>query len=837
MSEKHRSRHKQIDKQVSNFIDEVGLYSDEHINYIEKLNNVLNEMKTSANSVERMNYPSFYETVKCFEQYLKEKNITLTPHENERLTIIVSSGLNNMAKKRMAEDLIHAVKERHTAEVELKISDEKKKKEIAELKKSRSFLVAWYNLFKFAFEYGTITFFSHRLRAESFDRVRVNAHSWFAAVKPDLKKCLDQYYFYLSVLEYNSLVALYSFENILDEIKTVPKKLSFSWDELNDLMNRFASIYITVIVNIKYIDSGLKKIFKEQSPAHGFWGFIGLLTDRPIVNGRVARYSYDEMVRETIKGVLFSYYTTSVGVAVKTMHQLMYLAGEDGLLDGHEKDLTDEARKDQEVRETREQSEVSRVTTRFNEISDLVGAYREEGKNLAVRIFAVEAKGNLSQWNREAESRPFFRIMKVLDGLKKYIVEMIKDSGNFILLYDDNEYKNYLDSQPELMRGILDFAEFADELQGSREKDISGLRVDSELESAALIKRLLSPDMELPGIPGARTLRETLLNISARCYNLCMRFNDLINRYNQSGKTQSSDLTRNYDFFHNAKVLHPKIRGFEIVTNRREPVLADLAVSGCSICEFISEQLQHPGIKAVFDEVAALREENAARLSSGFEGGAVEKGVAPHAGEARGGIHADDIYSDRITGIKNWAYFEDFILPENYDENHQYRGGLRRHIFCMEISNLQDINRKSGNDGGDAVYRQLCQLIQERINAAGNSNIAVRGRGGIIIGYIMDVTAIDAVDIIHNIFMKMNSLVISGEMAITPDPVINAGIYTETAGSNALTNIDIVKTIMLQVSDGRKGHVAFLKHPDQVISEKDLDRRGYLKEGLISVVS
>jgi hypothetical protein len=42
---------------------------------------------------------------------------------------------------------------------------------------------------------------------------------------------------------------------------------------------------------------------------------------------------------------------------------------------------------------------------------------------------------------------------------------------------------------------------------------------------------------------------------------------------------------------------------------------------------------------------------------------------------------------------------------------------------------------------------------------------------------------------------------------------------------------------MMQGSEGGKGNVAFLKHPDQVITEKDLDRRGYLKEGLISVVS
>jgi hypothetical protein len=48
--------------------------------------------------------------------------------------------------------------------------------------------------------------------------------------------------------------------------------------EINDLMNRVTSLYIIVTVNVKYIDSGQKKIFKEQNPGHGSGEFIGLLT-------------------------------------------------------------------------------------------------------------------------------------------------------------------------------------------------------------------------------------------------------------------------------------------------------------------------------------------------------------------------------------------------------------------------------------------------------------------------------------------------------------------------------------------------------------------------------
>jgi hypothetical protein len=47
--------------------------------------------------------------------------------------------------------------------------------------------------------------------------------------------------------------------------------------------------------------------------------------------------------------------------------------------------------------------------------------------------------------------------------------------------------------------------------------------------------------------------------------------------------------------------------------------------------------------------------------------------------------------------------------------------------------------------------------------------------------------------------------------------------------------MDLVKKIMMQGAESGKGQVAFLKHPDQVISEKDLDRKGYLKQGLIQL--
>jgi len=182
-----------IEKNVNSYLEEVGVDSEEHKKYLEKLNKVLDDMKGSANSAERKHYFSFKETVDSFDNYLTEKKIKLTSREKDRLAVIAASGLNNLAKKRMAEDLIHQVKDRVSGELELRNESGKKQEDIARLKKTGFWFTDWYRLTKFALDFGTITLFSHRYRSESFDLIRLRAASVHKEIVPDLKKILDGY--------------------------------------------------------------------------------------------------------------------------------------------------------------------------------------------------------------------------------------------------------------------------------------------------------------------------------------------------------------------------------------------------------------------------------------------------------------------------------------------------------------------------------------------------------------------------------------------------------------------------------------------------------------------
>ncbi|HPX90028.1 MAG TPA: hypothetical protein PKZ93_00775 [Spirochaetota bacterium] len=817
-----------IEKQVNSFLDEVGVYSSEHLTYLEKLNRVLEDMKNSSNSAERKLYPSFNETVRSFENFLKEKNIKLTPQEKDRLTVIAASGLGNMAKKRMVEDLIHSVRERHAAEIEMKIEEEKRKREIEGLKKSSIFIINWYRLFKFALSYGTITIFSHRLSGDVFETFRNNLSAWFNEVRDPLKDILDKYYFYLSVYEYNAIKRIFMLGEPISSMMGIKKMLSYSEIELHDTVTTFAQLYISMIANLKYIDSGLQKIYKSITPPHGFWGFIGLLTDRPMLNGKIVRYDESDFMKKSIKGFLFSYYTVYAGTPVTTMNQLIYLVGDDGSLDGTVKELTEEALKDMETKESQEHSEVARISARLDEITELLGTGRDLGVKLSNRIMSLESKG---AWVKESQSRPFFKIFKVMDGLKKYILEILRDSENFILSYDDKDYVSYLETRSELLKAIDDFITFTNEVQGTREKEVTAFRFDSQIDSSleSFIKRLVNNEIDPPKIPNARNMRETLRDLSASSYNLCMRFNDIINFYKRNSKLQSSNFMDNFDFFINAKIVHPKCRNLELLLNKRDVTLADAMEGGRGLSEYIAESLYHPGIAALFKEMDNLKEESKKYISSEQADSLSEKDKSQDE-------EIEPMYRDSLSGVKNWAYFEDIIRPAYYNDEFKYKYDTKRYVFALSIANLQDINRISGKTEGDKIFKKLVDVAIEKLSVRGKGNVALRDKDAVIVGFIMDCERIEAIDILYSIYRKVMASVIAGDITVKPEPLIYGGLYTERKGTNVYHNIEMAKKIMTQAADGEHGHVAFLKREDLIIQEKDLDRKGHLKEGLISVL-
>jgi GGDEF domain-containing protein len=826
-----------IEKNVNSYLEEVGIDSEEHKKYLEKLNKVLEEMKGSSNSAERKHYFSFKETVDAFDHYLSEKKIKLTSHEKDRFAVIAGSGLNNLAKKRMAEDLIHQVKDRVASELELKVESGKKQEDIARLKKTGFWFTDWYRLTKFALEFGTITLLSHRYRSESFDLIRLKAATAHREIIGDLKKILDGYYYYLTVLEYNSIIKLYEMGKAFEKLASVKRNLSYHPMEIFEQMNDFSSVYISVMRNLKSIDNGLKKVFKDHQPEHGFMGYVGFLTDRQVHNSRAIKHSEMEIVTKTIAGALYSYYTAYIGVRVKTFNQLMYIVNEEGVLNSSEKEYTPEAAKAIESESHEQATEGSKIKFRLSELSNVITKYSTQGKNLAKRLFEIEARAGLPAWNKETQIKPFYMLMKVFDAYLKYILELVISRDNFDLEYDNNIIKGYFEKFPDICRAVDDYRTLSLELQGKRGKDLQNFKHSHEIDKDEFISRLMEHE-NIATLPGeTKHIRETLNDISSKCYNICMRFNDLLNRFNQSGKYESRDVTENYNFLLNARIIHPKVRGLEHLLNRKEVYLVDLLEAGCSVAEFFAELLKHNGIKAINDEVVKLqRELDSYNIQKG-DISAISDDAENSCGDDGLNSDAEKIYIDTLTGFKKWEYFEDFILHEVYDENGNYSGNRPRHVFCAELSNLVDVNRVCGNSSGDMVYKRFSEIVKDTLSSAGSENIVMRSKGGLIIGYINDITAVEAVDFLFKMLNLVKEYSLDSGIDSLPELIFNAGLYTEKKGTNALKNIEIARSIMFHASDGRSGHVGFMRNPDLVVSDKDFDRRGRLRDGLVSVLN
>ena len=826
-----------IDKNVNIYLEEVGVDSDEHKKYLEKLNRVLEEMRSSSNSAERKHYVSFKETLDSFDRYLSEKKIRLSEREKDRFAVIVASGLNNLAKKRMAEDLIHQVKDRISMEVEQKAELAKRKDDIAGLKKTGFWLTDWYRLTKFALDYGTITPFTHRYRAEAFDLIRLKAGAAHKKIAAELKGILDGYYYYLSVLEYNSIVKFYEMKNSFEKLALVKDNPSYHPIELFEVMNDFAISYIAVTRNVKSIDNGLRKVFKDSQPGHGFMGYVGFITDRQIFNSRIVKHSPKDLIKVTLSGSLYSYYTAYLGVRVSTMNQLMYIVSFDGDINSTEKEYTPEAKSAIDNESNEKVTEGSIIKTKLSELVNITGKYSEMGRALSKRLFEIEARGSLAAWNKDAQIKPFFRLMKIFDAYLKHILELIVNHEHLELEYDNNIITGYFNKFTELVRAAEECRDFSLELQRARGKDLQNFKLSEEVDKEEFIKTLMEHE-NIATLPGEmRQLKETLGIISARCYNICMRCNDLLNKFFQMSKIESGEITENYNFLLNAKVLHPKSRNLEFVLNRKEVFLVDLLEASCSVAEYFSETLSNPGTKAVFEEVLKLQKElethnilHESRMNAS-DTGDIE--IADEGSKSE----IDAIYIDSLTGFRKWEYFEDFILLESYDEDGNYKGPDIRQVFCAELSNLVDVNRECGNDTGDRVYKKFSEILSATLRSTRNNSIVLRNQGGLLVGYISGITAVESIDLLFKTLYLIKEYSLNSGIPQLPDLIFNAGLYTEKKGTNAMKNIEIARSIMFQGSDGKAGHVAFLKNSDLTVSDKDFDRRGRLRDGLISILN
>ncbi len=820
------------DEWVSEYINEVGAYSSEHKSHMEKFNRLLQELGQGASADSKRNYLSFKETIDSFERYVSSNNITLNRNEEERLTVITGSGLNSLAKKRMAEDLIHKIRERHKRELSSKADEQKKDEEIGLLKKSPAGFVNWFRLTQFALEYGTITPFTHRLKSAVFNLIKIRITACFREVEPELLRILDEYYIYLSTLEYNSLIKLSELSGPLDRIAAISSRPSYSPMDIKNALRDFTKVYIYILNNSHYIEKGLKKVYKERKAPHGFWGDMGTLIDKPLFNNKPVRYGKVEYMSKSAGGVLFSSYSIIHKVRVLTLNQLMHLADEKGILNDRVKHLSMKALEKMELEEKHSKKEESKSKSRFSELQNLTERFPDMGDAIAERIFQYGARAQLKLWRKEGELRPFYKMMKLLDGYSRFFLDVLTDPKGLILVYDEKPNENYLERFPGFLKALEGFNQYIRDLEGGKGKDIYNIKIPDNIERDLFIKSLVDPEEKTPLLDGARTIKETLGEISSGSYNLCLRFNDIINTFNTSGRVEKDDPLAGYDFFRNARISHPRLAGLEVVLGRKEISLEDILEGGCALALHIASFLNHYGINAIKNEVKLLVEE------MGVDSDEKNTDDSPDS-DPHEEFHDDfsKLYTDTLTGFKRPEYFDDFIAPEHYDSNLCCRHEKPRSVFCAEPLNLVHINRKYGREEGDRIYGEFTAIVSRHLGASGNiNNVAIRHDAGMISGYINDIPYMEAVDLLGSMVNDIKSVTAGNDESGRSEFIVNFGIYPERKGTNAHYNLSVAKKIMMQGVDGRSGHVTFLRNQNRIIIENDFDRMGHLDEEFLSTL-
>jgi len=809
--------------------------SPEHRESIDKFNRLLDVLKGQQRSnAEKLAVMELQKLVDSLLLYLERNEAIITEAEKKELMVITGSGFDALVKKRMAEDLIHKIKNRVDRDKKLKIEEDRRESEIQELLNNRPGLLNWIRLTRFALSFGTLTTFSHRFRHSCLSLLRNEVNSWIDAIDKALGKLLDNEYYLFSNLEYNVLQTMLGLKNAIEDLRKIPLDESYNPAELSRPMDGFANMYISVIRNADIIENAVRKMVGRHKQEHGLWGFIKNLLDEPIQNGKPVFQTQNDRMTRTIMGVLLSYYTARERVIIRSLNQIMYLTGSEGKVDSGKKYLSSHAMDMEKERRNHHDSEMEVTRERKRLLDRITDVFVPAGKNFEESMLKIEKTSQFEKCLAEHRKNSLIRMRHLVEYFIKYFIEDINQGDDFVLLYDRNSYTGYFSHHADITQVAKNYTLVSFDLVGTKLKEFTGIVNRAEILSEKPMEQIMSGDAAIDSIPGVPFVREVLHRIGERSYMLGSRFSDLLAYYNSRKEIHNENVVENYDFFINARMTRGRNCRAPMAFGRDSISLQEFIEAACSLSYFIAWELRSEGVEALLKEQKHL-----AGILKEKEGSAKQAVTTIDvvdnedlAGEL------DHMYIDTLTGFRKSEYLNDVIIPRDYDEKGQYRVLAPRSLFMLEIFGLKEINAMYGHDVGDKVVLAVTRALTEHVNAASMSkdNIIIRMTGSEYLGFIHDVSLTGAVDAIQRIVKGIASVVIQhGDTELEDIPVM-AAVYEERPTSSFAMNSDVVRRILNIVSRKGVNMVGFIKKPDYIVMPRDFDSRGNLDESLITIV-
>lgn len=820
------------DTYIEKYFDDVTRFSQEHVKDLEKFNQLLGSLQGGDKDERYKNeIQSLQGTVKSFNKYLEKNSIVLSDMIKNNITSISQSGYTPIVKKRMIEDVIEKIKSRYELQKN-KINEEKEsEKEISELQESRSMIADWFRLLKFAYDFSTITFFSHHLKDTSLSIMRKKAVLWHENIEKKISEILDTKYFLLSNLEYNSLELILQMKMPLYEICRIGVRETYEPRTISAEIDSFARLYLTLIKNSEIAESSLKKILQNDKSDHGLFGILKTFIDQPIYENKpVFRSPYDK-ISKSITGFLLSYYTSREKIVIRTVNQIMYLLAADGKLDNKKKNLTEKAVENIKKIESQQGSADQQLKKKFIDMNRVIDNYLDMGSYFEERIFRIEAKNNYSEFMAEIKNKPLLRIIRLVEGYSKYITDTILSGDEFIVEYDNVDYAKFYDLNPEIIEVISRFTPGNFDLIGSKTKEMEKLTNLPGGTSEGLIHILTDPNLaRLASNPTVNFARTVLMKLSEHSYHAGQALNQLISGFYNTREVIYRDQKKNYDFFINGVI--KRTRNFKIsrLFNRDKITVREFLEAACSLAFHIAHVLNNISINHMIKERDLLKKKIDEAQVLGADDKDNFSGRSDIADNDIVVNELDEIYRDNLTKLWKIDYLNDQVLPKLYNDKNQYKYNNPRYVFKFEIDGFQHFNEKYGHNNVDILLVEISRIFRRIIEKPGKTadDVVIRYGGGIFIGYLNDMSLTAAVEVLREINREVK-LISSERTGINLSGLdFNFGIYEERPGTDFRTNIEIAGKILQTALPDKRHNIGFMRDPNYSVVERDFGKTGDL---------
>ena len=198
----------------------------------------------------------------------------------------------------------------------------------------------------------------------------------------------------------------------------------------------------------------------------------------------------------------------------------------------------------------------------------------------------------------------------------------------------------------------------------------------------------------------------------------------------------------------------------------------------------------------------------------------------------------DNLYRDKLTGLWKMEYLGDQVITKLYDSKENYALDISRFVFTAEILGFDRFNTAYGHETVDKLLIQVVRKVREGIDKSGKhqDDILLRYGAGVILGYINDSSLMQCVDLFMSIYSEIKGINIrSGELEVGK-VMVNSGVYEERKGTNLHMNIEISKKLLYHAKINDKNNIAFIKDPNHVVIDRDMDRFDDFKDDLVTVI-